>query len=369
MKSFDFSTLPRVNPLALSCSADIRSKPDYFQVDEQLPFEPDGEGGHVWLQLQKRGINTDWLATELAKFAGVPSVAVGYAGLKDRHAITTQWFSIKMEGVEEPEWSEFETEDIKIITQTRHGKKLKRGVLTGNVFKLRLTNIQGDKVNWERGLKLIQQQGVPNYFGEQRFGHQAGNLHRVEYWFSTGKAPRKRNQKSMYLSAARSWLFNLVLAERVKRETWQYAISGDVMLLAGTKGSIFNIDDIDETIKTRVAAKDIHPTGVMWGRGTSQSQTDSLALEQQVLVEWQVWLQGLEKAGLSQDRRALRLYPSDFAWQYIDDEQLELSFFLPAGCYATSVMRELAVIADKAHRNYHDEKAITDSKSTKAQGI
>ena len=369
MKSFDFSLLPRVNDLALTCSADLRSKPEYFQVDEQLPFEPDGSGGHVWLQIQKRGINTDWLATELAKFAGVPTVAVGYAGLKDRHAVTVQWFSINMEGFDEPNWSEIESEDIKIITQTRHGKKLKRGVLTGNRFKLRLTNLQGDKTSWETALKKIQQQGVPNYLGEQRFGHQGGNLHRVDHWFSTGKAPKKRNQKSMYLSAARSWLFNLVVAERIKQQNWSTAIAGDVMLLAGTRGSVFNVDDIDDTIIRRVDEMDIHPTAVLWGRGRSQVQDECLALEQQTLNDWQDWQQGLEKAGLSQERRALRLYPSDFDWQFIDDEQLELSFFLPAGCYATSVMRELAVIADKSQRNYHEGKAITDSNSTKAQDV
>ena len=221
MRNYDFSTLLRVNESALLCSADIRIQPEHFQVEEQLPFEPDGDGGHVWLLIQKRGINTDWLATELTKFADVLPVAVGYAGLKDRHAVTTQWFSVNMEGFDEPNWSEFETEDIKILNHTRHGKKLKRGVLKGNNFKLRLSNIQGDKNGWETSLKRIQQQGVPNYFGEQRFGHHGGNLHRVDHWFSSGKAPKKRNQKSIYLSAARSWLFNLVLAERIKQQNWQ----------------------------------------------------------------------------------------------------------------------------------------------------
>lgn len=317
MKVFDFSLLPRVNERALSCSADLRSKPEYFQVDEQLPFEPDGEGGHVWLQIQKRGINTDWLANELAKFAGVPKVAVGYAGLKDRHAVTIQWFSINMEGFDEPNWSEFETEDIKIISQTRHGKKLKRGVLTGNVFKLRLTNLQGEKTDWEIALKKIQQNGVPNYFGEQRFGHQGGNLHRVDHWFTSGKAPKKRNQKSIYLSAARSWLFNLLVAERIKQQSWSSAINGDVMLLAGTRASVFAIDNIDDTIIKRVDEMDIHPTGALWGRGELQTHGESLAIEQQTLTEWQDWQQGLEKAGLKQERRALRLYPSDFQWQFL----------------------------------------------------
>jgi tRNA pseudouridine13 synthase len=361
MRNYDYSSLPRVNDLALSCSADIRKEPEYFQVEEHLPFEPDGEGGHVWLKIQKRGVNTDWLAMALAKFAEVLPVAVGYAGLKDRHAVTTQWFSVNMEGYDEPNWSEFETNGIKILARTRHGKKLKRGVLDGNKFILRLTDIQGDKTSWQTALQKIQKQGVPNYFGEQRFGHQGGNLHRVDHWFSSGKAPKKRNQKSIYLSAARSWLFNLVLAERIKQQNWQTAISGDVMLLAGTKGSVFSIEDVDDTILERVNTMDIHPTGVLWGRGLPQTQAACLELEQQALIEWHDWQQGLEKAGLNLERRASRLYPSDFEWQFLDDNQLELSFFLPAGCYATVVMRELAVIADKSHRNYHENKTISDS--------
>lgn len=364
MKNFDFALFPHINPTALSCSAVIRSQPEFFQVDEKLPFEPDGFGGHVWLNIQKRGINTDWLAGELAKFCGVHQVAVGFSGLKDRHAVTRQWFSINLEGFEEPDWSAFESEDIKIIEKTRHGKKLKRGVLTGNRFILRLTDLQGDKADWEASLQKIQQDGVPNYFAEQRFGHQAGNLYRVEHWFSTGKAPRKRNQKSIYLSAARSWLFNLVLAERIRLANWNQALTGDVMLLAGTKASSFTVDDIDDILQTRLNKMDIHPTGPMWGRGTPQAHADSFALEQRVLSDWQTWQSGLEKAGMSQERRALRLYPEDFNWQFISDNQLELEFFLPAGCYATAVMRELAVISDAQQRNYESAETISDRTSS-----
>lgn len=340
-----------MNESAASCSANIRQLAEHFQVDEILPFEPDGKGGHVWLKIQKRGINTDWLANELAKFSGVKPVAVGYAGLKDRHAITRQWFSINLEGFSEPNWAEFESEDIQIIGQTRHGKKLKRGVLSGNRFKLRLTDLQGDRALWQSSLEQIQQQGVPNYFGEQRFGYQGSNLQRVDHWFSTGKAPRKRLQKSMYLSSARSWLFNLVLAQRIQLENWNKALLGDVMLLAGTKSSLFDIDNIDNVIQQRVESMDVHPTGPMWGRGQQLAQLDSLSVEQQVLADWNDWQQGLEKVGLNQQRRSLRLFADSFEWQYIADNQLELDFSLPAGSYATAVMRELANIKDLKKRN------------------
>lgn len=364
MKDFDFSAFPHINQSAMTCSAVIRRQHEFFQVDEQLPFKPDGSGGHVWLKIQKRGINTDWLAGELAKFAGVHPVAIGFAGLKDRHAVTRQWFSINLEGFEEPDWSEFETEDIHILEQTRHGKKLKRGVLTGNIFKLRLTDLQGDKAEWESSLKSIQQQGVPNYFAEQRFGHQLGNLYRVDDWFSTGRAPRKRNQKSIYLSAARSWLFNLVLAERINLGQWKQALAGDVMLLAGTKASLFVANDIDEALQTRLATMDIHPTGPLWGRGEPLVHGDSLALEKAVLLDWGNWQQALEKAGMSQERRALRLYPADFRWQFGTENELELEFFLSAGCYATAVMRELAIIIDAQYRNFDADQTIAHNTPT-----
>ena len=342
MTRFDFNALDRVNDKAEACSADIRALPEYFHVDEILPFEPDGSGGHVWLKIKKRGINTDWLANELAKFSGVKSVAVGYAGLKDRHAVTRQWFSINLEGFDEPNWSEFENDDIQIVEQTRHGKKLKRGVLAGNRFKLRLTNIVGEQALWQASLKQVKECGVPNYFGEQRFGHQMANLDRVEHWFSSGNAPRKRNQKSIYLSAGRSWLFNLVLAQRIKQGCWNKAILGDMMLLSGTKASLFLVEQVDEVLTTRVSTMDIHPTGVLWGQGNAKNTADSVALENLVLSDWADWKEGLEQAGLERAQRALRLFPADFSWLFLDDRQLEIEFSLPAGSYATSVLRELA---------------------------
>lgn len=350
MKQFDFDELLRVNHEALSCSATIRVLPEHFFVEELLPFIPDGQGGHVFLKIEKRGINTDWLAMALAKFSGVAPVAIGYAGLKDRHAVTRQWFSINLEGHIEPDWALFETDDIQIIEQTRHGKKLKRGVLSGNTFKLRLTDMLGSEESWLSSLHKIQQHGVPNYFGEQRFGHNGNNLKKVDFWFNGGKAPRKRNQKSMYLSAARSWLFNLILSERITQGNWDTALTGDSMLLVGTKSSLFSVSTIDHTLEQRLLTMDVHPTGSMWGRGQALNSKHSYELEQAVLACWDDWKLGLEKAGLSQERRALRLFPNNLSWQFTDDKQLDLTFFLPAGSYATAVLRELGIIIDNQHK-------------------
>lgn len=348
MRDFDFSALARLNTAATACSVSIRSQPEYFQVEEQLPFKPDGEGGHVLLKIRKRNANTDWVASELANFASVPKLDVGYAGLKDRHAVTTQWFSIKVEGVEEPNWSDFESDDVNVLEINRHKKKLKRGALSGNHFILRLSNVTGDKAVWQTQLEHIAQFGVPNYFAEQRFGHSGNNLFKAQQWFAEGKKPKKRQQKSLILSAARSWLFNLVLDQRVQDKNWDQLLQGDFMLLSGTKASLFEAKIDDTLLPARLAAMDIHPTGPLWGRGQSSTQADCAVLEQLVLSDWLDWCEALERQGLTQARRALRLYPEHFKWQWLDND-LELQFFLPAGCYATAVLRELAVMTDESH--------------------
>ena len=348
MRDFDFSALARLNTAATACSVSIRSQPEYFQVEEQLPFKPDGEGGHVLLKIRKRNANTDWVASELANFASVPKLDVGYAGLKDRHAVTTQWFSIKVEGVEEPNWSDFESDDVNVLEINRHKKKLKRGALSGIHFILRLSNVTGDKAVWQTQLEHIAQFGVPNYFAEQRFGHSGNNLFKAQQWFAEGKKPKKRQQKSLILSAARSWLFNLVLDQRVQDKNWDQLLQGDFMLLSGTKASLFEAKIDDTLLPARLAAMDIHPTGPLWGRGQSSTQADCAVLEQLVLSDWLDWCEALERQGLTQARRALRLYPEHFKWQWLDND-LELQFFLPAGCYATAVLRELAVMTDESH--------------------
>lgn len=349
MAEFDFNQLARANADAALCQASIRQQPTHFRVDEQLPFEPAGEGGHTFLLIEKTGSNSDWLAGQLARFAGVGNVDVGYAGLKDRHAVTTQWFSIKLEGHDEPDWDQFSADNCRILERCKHTKKLKRGVLAGNQFSLLLTDIEGDKARWEQNLERIKSFGVPNYFAQQRFGHNLNNLQRAQQWFEQALKPKKAQQRKMILSAGRSWLFNLVLSERIKQNNWQQWLSGDVMQLDGS-ASVFLPDSNDDTVNQRLENFDIHPTGPLWGRGRPLSQQQTQVLEQQVLADWQSWQQGLEQAGLKQARRALRLVPQQLSWQWHNNELL-LRFFLPPGSYATAVLRELADITDVSLRN------------------
>ena len=316
----------------------IRSTPEDFQVDELLGFEPDGDGTHAFLKIRKKNINTEWVAKQLARFAGVRQVDVGYAGLKDRRAVTTQWFSVDLAGREEPDWHLLTEGGIEFIEITYHRRKLKRGALKGNRFKLVVREIEGDVSLFEDRLLQVASNGVPNYFGEQRFGFS--NLEKATAMFSERLKKVRRAEKSIYLSAARSWLFNKILAARVEAGSWNRAIAGDVMMLAGSQ-SIFSIETPDDEIEQRINALDVHPTGAMWGSGDLTSSLDIEALEK-IAVEGEVlFCNGLKQAGLKQQRRSLRLIPVDFQFKQLDPQSVELQFALPAGSYATVVLREL----------------------------
>ncbi len=312
----------------------IRTLAEDFVVTEQLSFEPSGEGEHVFLFIEKTGENTDYVARQLAKFANVRQRDVSYAGLKDRHAVTTQWFSVWLPGKADPDWRELETDNIKILHTVRHARKLKRGVLSGNSFKLIIRDWQGDKEKTEQQLNAIKTDGIANYYGEQRFGHAGHNVSKALALFQGAKVGRE--QRSIYLSAARSYLFNQILAERVVEKTWNQALSGDYYVF-DLGHSYFRAEQIDADIIRRLAAKEIHPTGILWGKGNAEL----LPIEQAVIAEYQELADGLVASGLEQDRRALRITVADLHWQFIDDTTLSLSFTLPAGCYATSVLREI----------------------------
>jgi tRNA pseudouridine13 synthase len=337
-------------------SARSRSCPEDFKVDEELGFSPDGDGEHSLLKIQKRNRNTDQIARLLARFAGVPARDVSYCGLKDRVGITTQWFSVWLPGKPDPDWSSIEDEGLKILEQSRHRRKLQRGTLQGNRFEIVLRDIfyddKGEQSSIDKRLDLVKQQGVPNYFGEQRFGRDGGNISAAQTMFE-GKRVKDRHVRGLYLSSARSFLFNEVLAERVRKNNWNTILPGETIMLAGSR-SFFVCDDVDEKIKQRLEENDIHPSGPLWGRGELSAQGEAAELEKSILSPHSLFCEGLEKAGLKQERRALRLSVNDLQWSWLDlsqqevDQQsnqhianLQLNFSLPSGTYATTVLREV----------------------------
>mgnify|MGYP000025751300 FL=1 len=317
----------------------IRKTPDDFIVNEIQSFELSGSGEHAFLLIEKCGENTEYVARELARFAGVRQRDVSYAGMKDRHARTTQWFSVWLPGKPDPDWSALNSETIKVEQATRHSRKLKRGSLAGNQFILRVREWQGDKELIEQQLQTIKSQGVPNYFGEQRFGRGGANIAAAHALFSGKKV--SRNQRGIYLSAARSFIFNQIVSARVIDKSWNQATEGDALMFDDSH-SFFQAESLDESILQRVAELELHPTAALWGRGDINSSGEIALLEQHISEQHSELAAGLITFGLDQDRRALRSHVKNLQWSFVDDSCLELSFSLNAGSYATSLLREIS---------------------------
>ena len=320
-------------------SAVLKATAEDFQVDEVLDIPLTGDGEHLWLWVEKRDLNTEEAARRIAKAAGVPLRTVSYAGLKDRQALTRQWFSIQLPGKADPDLSAAQNDTLKILKTARHRRKLQRGAHSANGFTLRLTGFKGDSAAVDARLQTIARQGIPNYFGAQRFGHDGGNVVDASAWAARSALPEQRNVRSRLLSAARSYLFNRVLAARVADGTWQKAQVGD--LLAFTDSRSFFPAGEAECSDPRLAILDLHPTGPQWGEGPSPAAGATFELEQAVaegeadLRDW------LINAGMNHERRILRLPIGGLSWHYPQPDILQLEFVLPAGCFATALVREL----------------------------
>ncbi|TDK32666.1 tRNA pseudouridine(13) synthase TruD [Luteimonas terrae] len=338
-------------------SATIRQHPEDFRVDEIDGFEASGAGEHLLLTIEKSGMNTAFVARLLAQWAGVDGRSVGYAGLKDRHALTTQRFTVQLPGREAPDIAALEAlgagahQSLRVLAQARHARKLPRGALAGNRFVLTLRDVVGDAAAIDMRLQTIADRSVPNYFGEQRFGHDGGNVDKALRMFAAPRRRIDREQRAMLLSAARSALFNRVLAARVRAGDWDTGLEGEVWMLDGSR-SLFGPEPDSPEVAARVTAQDIHPTAPLWGRGMLRSAGAAAACEAAALDDAQslALRAGLESAGLSQERRATRLRPGDLQWTWLAPGVLQLGFTLPAGCYATSVLAELGEIGNGAVR-------------------
>lgn len=316
-----------------------------FEVREQLGYEPCGDGEHIYLWVEKHNLNTAFLAEQLAKFSGLPLRNVTYAGRKDKHSISFQWFALHCPGKQEFDWPNFELAGATVHRAKRHNKKLRVGQLKGNQFKILLRNLS-DVEGIEQRLQQIRQQGVPNYFGQQRFGDsrhhpQGGNLALAEKMLA-GEAIRNRNKRNLAISALRSWLFNQFIHHRLISGHYLAPFSGEVFCLRGSN-SFFSQAHIDKTILSRLQQQDIHPSAPLWGKGQLVSQADALSFEQNIAARYPQVCQLLENLGLKQERRPLRLFAQDLCWK-IDGNHLHLEFFLPSGCFATSVLRELVIL-------------------------
>lgn len=316
----------------------LRAEPADFEVEEELGFEPSGQGEHAFLFVEKIGANTEWIARELARAAGVAPLAVGFCGLKDRHAVTRQAFTVQLPGRADPDWGGLAIEGVRVLSATRHERKLKRGAHRGNRFGIRLRDVNGDRAAAEVRLARIRQSAVPNYFGEQRFGSDGRNLVLAEALFCGRRLPRA--QRGFALSAARSELFNAVLAARVRAGNWDGGLDGEVWMLAGSN-AIFGPEPWNDELARRLAAFDIDPTGPLWGAGELRSSGAVRELELDAIESLASLARGLEREDLQQQRRALRLRAGGLRWEWEGTDRLRFDFRLPAGAFATTVLREV----------------------------
>ena len=343
-------------PLA---SGDLRSQPEDFKVFELLPFQASGEGEHLVLYIRKTCVNTIVVARLLAKYFGVKEGHVSYAGLKDRFAVCEQYFSIHLPGKNKDDLSSLNIEGVEVLSAQRHNKKLRTGALLGNRFELTLRNVcNGDDLaeRWQQ----LSAQGVPNYFGEQRFGIDGGNITRAKELFA-GKKVKDKKKRGIYLSAARSFLFNQVVAERINKQCFSELIDGDVCMLAGSQ-SVFHVPAVDETLVERLASFDIDITAPMWGRGQLMT-TDSVQQQELAIVQQTPdFANGLETFGLKQERRKIRLM-MQMAKLSLDADVLTVSFCLPAGSYATTILRELINYRDATPRADHNHNSHSSHSS------
>ena len=323
---------------------DYRAIPEDFRVEEVLDFVPGGEGEHLWLFIEKRDLTTAMVARELARLCEVSPRVVGYAGMKDRVAVTRQWFSVQLPGREAPAGlvAQLAEHDIRVLDRARHPRKLKRGVHRANRFCLRLTGAAVADSALEARWQRLCSAGVANYVGPQRFGADGRNLQRARAVLARGW--RKRDDREgMLLSAARSFLFNELLAARVRDDSWATPLPGEVVMLDGS-ASQFSLAPDDEAQRIELVERarrlDLHPTGVLWGVGESRALGEAEAHEAALVARYPGLCGGLERAGVRLARRALRLRLGDPRLTRGDGE-LWLTFSLPRGAFATAVLREL----------------------------
>jgi tRNA pseudouridine13 synthase len=320
--------------------ARMRAVPEDFIVEEIDAFAPSGSGEHLLLTVRKRGMNTAFAAKRIAQWAGVAESAIGYAGLKDRHALTTQRLSVWLPKKVAPDIAALQSDELQVLEHAWHSRKLPRGALAGNRFELTLREVVGDRAAIEARLRAIAECGVPNYFGEQRFGRGGDNLGKALAMFAGRRV--KREERTHLLSAARSELFNRALAARVADGSWNRGLDGEVWMLDGSR-SVFGPEPWSEALAARLDEFDIHPSGPLWGRGELRSQDAARTLELAAVAagDGPALCAGLEQAGLAQERRALRLRPNELIFEFPERESLRLRFSLPPGCYATTVLAEL----------------------------
>lgn len=335
----DLTSLPRAYGKP-PVKGDIRAAPEDFVVTEVLPFTPAGEGEHLYLLVRKCGQNTRWVAQQLGRDLSLPTRDIGYAGLKDRHAITDQWFSLQLPGRPDPDSGSIRIPGVEILDAVRHTGKLRRGMLAGNRFRIRVRNVQGDRDELGARLARLRDGLVPNYFGPQRFGRQRANLELLSAAAALERRPR-RESRSFGLSALRSALFNGFLDLRVRAQSWRTPLAGEILYCPALRRyrhrDRCQLAGIDDGI----------PSGLLWGSGVNQATDDALHLETEFFAAFPGATGLIAPLAPRLTRRPLCMTLDTLAWDCSANELL-LEFELRRGQFATVALREFVDITDLA---------------------
>ncbi|MFC3024768.1 tRNA pseudouridine(13) synthase TruD [Vibrio zhugei] len=333
-----------LSPFAYLCGqptakAKLKAKPEHFRVIENLGYDLSGQGEHWMVRIRKTGENTSFVANELAKACGVKSKDVSWAGLKDRHAVTEQWLSVHLPGHVEPDLTDFlqAHDTIEVLETTRHHKKLRPGDLQGNAFEVVLSEVT-DVEDVLARLATVKEQGVPNYFGSQRFGREGNNLHEARRWGRENVRTRNSNKRSMYLSTARSWIFNHIVSQRIEQGIFDRVMVGDVVQ---SNGELRLVDEaMVPSLQADVDQQQAMITAAMAGDNALPTQGQVLDIEQSCLDQEDDLMALIRGNRMRHDRRGVSLHAQNFHWS-VDNDMITLKFELDSGSFATAITREL----------------------------
>lgn len=317
----------------------LKQLPEHFIVKEVLGFTFTGKGEHLMVKIRKTGENTKYVANELAKFCGVKSKDISWAGLKDRHAITEQWLSVHLPKSNHLKFALFEVSHpgVEILEMTRHNKKLRPGDLLGNSFQLIATEVT-DMDDVLSRLEKVKVSGVPNYFGSQRFGHEGNNVTEARRWGRENVRTRDNTKRSFYLSAARSWIFNHIVSQRITEGYFTQPVDGDILL--DQHGRTVNENVTSEENIQKIQKGEWSISAALAGDNQLPTSETALALEQPQLDAEPDLMALIRGNRMRHERRSVELHPENLSWS-TEGDTLTLNFSLSSGSFATVIVREL----------------------------